>query len=101
MRLRLLAAMAALLLSSGVAFADTGSGVGTAVRASGGVIAAGAGAGAIAVVANMFGNGNKGEALAVTRAPEISTTGTTAGLILLVGGILVLRGRQRAQSTAE
>lgn len=103
MRFRVLAATAALLLSSSVAFADSGSaaGAGSAVKTAGGVIAAGGGAGAVAVVTNLFRNSSSGRVLSVTRAPEISTSGMTAGLVLMMGGILVVRGRQRAKGLAE
>ncbi len=103
MRLRFLAAVAALSLSSGLAFADspTGAGVSGGVKAAGGVIAAGGGAGAIVAVTKLFSSGSKGEAFSITKAPEISTSGATAGLVLLAGGVLVLRGRKRFQDLAQ
>ncbi len=101
MRLRSLAAVTVLFLSSGMAFADSGSGMAVGVKAAGGVIAAGGGAGAIVAVTKMFSNSSKREVLAVSKAPEISTSGATAGLVLLAGGILVLRGRKRFQGLAQ
>ncbi len=100
MRLRLLAALTAMSLSSGVAFADAGS-TSAGVKAASGVMVAGGGAGAIAVVTHLFSNKSEGHAMAVTKAPEISTSGMTAGLVLLAGGILIARGRQRTQETVS
>lgn len=102
MRLRFLAALTALSLTSGVAFASPNAvGASTGAKVVGGTVAVAGGGGAIAGITKMFRTSDKHVALAVTRAPEISTTGTTAGLILLVGGILVLRGRQRSAYTAK
>ncbi len=100
MRLRFLATMVAFSLSSGVAFADSGTGTGLSggAKAASGVVVAGAGAGAVAAVANIFSNSTKGHSYAVASAPEISTSGTMAGLVLLVGGVLVAQGRQRKQN---
>lgn len=101
MRLRHFATLAVLTLSSSMAFADSSVGaVSGGVKAAGGVLAAGGAAGTVAVVTNLFSNSTKREALAVTKAPEISTSGITAGLILLAGGILIARGR-RTQNAAE
>lgn len=101
MRLRHLVALAILSLSSSMAFADSSTGsVSGGVKAAGGVVAAGGAAGTVAVVTNLFSNSTKGTPYAVSRAPEISTSGITAGLVLLVGGIFIVRGR-RTHGIAE
>ena len=104
MRLRLFAALTALSLSSGMAFASPGTvGASAASKVTGGVVAVGGGVGAAYGLSRIFQGKTQGAkyTAAASRAPEISTTGTTAGLILLVGAIFVLRGRKTALTVSE
>ena len=113
--LRLSAAIAVLFVSTGLAFADSptpagndgfahaalsadrhsgGAGAGAKFHGSTAVIAGGAAVGGGALIHDLF----KGSSRTAVRVPEISSSGMIAGLILLMGGGLIIRGRQQVRS---
>lgn len=107
MRLYLPLAAAVLLFSTGTALASTPDYDASSDSSSGfswgsvsGLLAAGGAAAAVGGLAALFANHSSGAHVQVTAAspvsaPEISSTGSTSGLILVLGGALVANGRRR------
>ncbi|MGI4831559.1 MAG: hypothetical protein ACRYFU_25760 [Janthinobacterium lividum] len=64
-----------------------------------GLLIGAGGTGLVAAVSRMFDNHSSGEAIpAPIHAPEISTSGIVSGIVLLIGGGLIIRGRQQSQA---
>lgn len=110
LRSKLLLTASLVLLSSGTAFADSGdyaassdsTGSGFAWGGASSLLEAGGGAALVAGLVDLFHGSSSGvhaNVVAVSGpadAPEISTSGSAAGLALLVGGVFIARGRRRA-----
>ena len=82
--------------SSGSASAGVSSKAIAGLESSKGVLGILGASGAFAAASMALHNHSAREPLNV--APEISTSGTLSGLILLVGGVLIVRGRRRTQA---
>ena len=117
MRLRVVLTMASLFFCTGIAVASplptagdsismslsstamfTGDSAG--LRSAKGLLAGAGLTGAIAAISRIFDNHSSGEAVTVPgHAPEISTSGIFSGIVLLLGGGLIVRGRQQSQTS--
>lgn len=114
MRLRSFMAVVLVFASTSLARADapaSGSGAqwggstsgASRLHGTGGFLTAAGISGGVAILADLFKDTSKGVHVNVpqpsspTRAPEISTSGEVSGLVLLLGGALILREKQRAR----
>ena len=76
----------------------TPAGVGSRLHSS--FVRDGFAAGAAAAVGGVISKSFKGDektSVRLSRAPEVSTSGAVSGLVLLLGGCMMIRGRQRTQ----
>lgn len=112
MRLRLVIAIAIVALSVSTSFAEspiddyessTGSGSSFNWSGASGFLEAGGAAALLAGLVDMFKDHSSGTHVSVvstssaSEAPEISTSGTAAGLALLAGAVLIAREKRRKQ----
>ena len=101
----------ALMLATGTALAAPANGAdsdssytssyghaGAGAHTVAGVAIAGGAAAGVAGLTHLFSDSNSGMHVNLAHAPEISSTGSVGGLVLLLGGLLVFRGRQRVRS---